>query len=99
VARVKPRLHCFGHVHEGRGALRKTWAPSWNPFDNIQPWQLEESMTPAATKVDLTSRGGRPLRQGKEKTVFVNAAIRDGYYRIENNPWLVNLDLPISGER
>ncbi|KAF1948929.1 Metallo-dependent phosphatase, partial [Byssothecium circinans] len=25
VQRVKPRLHCFGHIHEGRGAARVTW--------------------------------------------------------------------------
>jgi len=98
VARVKPRLHCFGHIHEGRGTMRKTWSSSWSPFDDVQPLRLEESMNPAATMVDLTSRGGQPLRHGKE-TVFVNAAIRDGDYRIENNPWLVRLDLPISDER
>lgn len=98
VARVKPRLHCFGHIHEGRGAVRKSWAPAWSPFDNIQPLRLEDSKTPAATIVDLTSQGGQPLRHGKE-TVFVNAAIRDGSYHIENNPWLVKLDLLISDER
>jgi hypothetical protein len=25
VQRVKPRLHCFGHLHEGRGAMRVGW--------------------------------------------------------------------------
>jgi len=25
VKRAKPRLHCFGHIHEARGALRVAW--------------------------------------------------------------------------
>jgi predicted phosphohydrolase len=25
IQRTKPRLHCFGHVHEGRGSARLTW--------------------------------------------------------------------------
>jgi len=25
VRRAKPRLHCFGHIHDARGALRVSW--------------------------------------------------------------------------
>lgn len=31
VARARPRLHCFGHIHEGWGARLVTWREAENP--------------------------------------------------------------------
>ena len=30
VFRAKPQVHCFGHIHEGRGAKVATWRKSFN---------------------------------------------------------------------
>ena len=49
VARARPQLHCFGHVHEGWGAKLVTWRhhPSENPshftdIDNERSFVLEK---------------------------------------------------------
>ena len=64
IRRVKPRLHCFGHIHEGCGVMKMDWG-------------ADES-TDAAS--DLNSRKDclrvDGLAEGKE-TLFVNAAVSD----------------------
>jgi Icc-related predicted phosphoesterase len=49
VARARPRLHCFGHIHEGWGAKLVTWRhdPSENPshftdIDNERSFVVEK---------------------------------------------------------
>ncbi|KAL2017124.1 hypothetical protein VTK56DRAFT_2596 [Thermocarpiscus australiensis] len=70
LARVRPRLHVCGHVHQARGAERVRWDTDSPGVDDIcteatvERWE-DPSPDPASAKmslVDLTSRGGkRPL--------------------------------------
>jgi len=36
IQRVKPRLHCFGHIHEGRGAARVSWSGIEEEFPSVE---------------------------------------------------------------
>jgi hypothetical protein len=99
VGKVRPRVHCFGHMHEGRGVARIAWKRWWVPFASekvevLGERKAEEHDAAAVEVLDLTDEGGRGVRHGRE-TVFVNAAIRDGGNRIANRPWVVKMDLPI----
>jgi hypothetical protein len=63
VKRAKPRLHCFGHVHEGRGAVEMDWMESGD----------------SDKRARIVPDDGAALSIGKEqertKSVLVNAAI------------------------
>ena len=91
VERCKPRLHCFGHIHEGWGAERLDWVTKdFTPFVSDK----QKILADRSAYVDLSEEGGSPLRWGQE-TLFVNASIMDITYRPSNAPWIVDLDLPV----
>ena len=84
VQRVKPILHCFGHIHESNGA-------------KIIHWE-EPAANKAYLEEDLKENPyPRPLLwdegQG-ERTLAVNATIMTSNYQFENAPWLINIHLP-----
>ncbi|SPQ21307.1 31c15647-f253-4987-8ff3-bb80dffa8805 [Thermothielavioides terrestris] len=68
LARVRPRLHVCGHVHQARGAERVRWdadglgAGDGIPAEaSVERWE-DPSPDPASAKislVDLTARGGK----------------------------------------
>lgn len=101
VERVRPRVHAFGHIHEGRGCARVRWRgwPGWGGRVEV----LEEDVGVGVgggnvvSVLDLTEENGRGLRWGRE-TVFVNAAVRDERSRIANKPWVVKVDLSVVEE-
>ncbi|MCJ1399221.1 hypothetical protein MMC11_002423 [Xylographa trunciseda] len=88
--RCRPRLHCFGHIHEGWGAERRNWDE--NSVQKLQP-SKDVVIQPGGAFVDVSTGGGVPLEFGKE-TLFVNAAIMDVQYQPDNAPWVIDLDLP-----
>ena len=93
VTRCKPRLHCFGHIHEGWGAGRMDWREgAFEKVKNIKSQVFEDR----CASVDISEDGGKPLKWGQE-TLFVNAAIMDIRYNPTNAPWVVDMDLPIRG--
>lgn len=91
--RARPRIHCFGHIHEGWGAQRYDWARnSANPLSANRKSVLKDG----SAQLNLAADGGKPLKFGEE-TVFINAAIMDVSYYPVNAPWVVDLDLPTKG--
>ena len=83
IRRVKPRMHCFGHIHESNGVEIIDWRTQAlggslglknkaNPYPRQFLWEDES----------------------RSRTLAVNAAIMDGNNRPENAPWLISLDLP-----
>ena len=93
--RCRPRLHCFGHIHEGRGAERQDWvSDSTQVLETDRDVEIEKG----STFVDLTSGSGNALMFGKE-TLFVNAAIMNLMYKPLYAPWVVDLDLPAVDEK
>ncbi|KAL9005121.1 MAG: hypothetical protein Q9188_002091 [Gyalolechia gomerana] len=80
ITRAKPLLHCFGHIHEGSGAMLMNWDSSKpctrDHLTNTFPEPLKQEIVPGET------------------SLMVNAAINDGANTPANVPWLVDLLLP-----
>ncbi len=96
--RCRPRLHCFGHIHEGWGAQRVRWREGnelgGNMQDLVESTQTiildhEKIAEEKAASFDCSKEG---LEFGKE-TLMVNASIMTFTYKPWNAPWLVDLDL------
>jgi hypothetical protein len=101
VRRCKPRLHCFGHIHEGWGAQRMTWkegedldVTTQDHLENSEVTQvnMEDNVERRTVRLDVSSEGATPVNFGKE-TLMVNASIMTVAYKPWNSPWLVDMDL------
>ncbi|KAI9931763.1 hypothetical protein MW887_010342 [Aspergillus wentii] len=92
-ARARPKLHVFGHIHEGYGARRMDWSTLDCSAIRCDP---ETVLEDRCAYYDVSSEGARPLKPCKE-TLFVNASVVDIKYNPINAPWLVDLDLPVAG--
>lgn len=109
IARARPRMHCFGHIHEGWGAKLITWRqkPSAKPshltdIDNERSRtiaklsQMLKEVTQAPSGILTTNHcysDRNPVEMGLQ-TVFVNAAIEGEEDLPIQPPWIVELDLP-----
>ncbi|KAI1955009.1 hypothetical protein LOZ12_000890 [Ophidiomyces ophidiicola] len=90
VGRAKPLIHCFGHIHEGHGAVRMNWN------SEISETILQDGDAELKNRgafVDVSGDSDNPLKFGTE-TLFVNAAILTVSYQPLNAPWVVDVDLP-----
>lgn len=100
VRRARPRLHVFGHIHEGYGAGRMRWGNDGGEedrFEGIRP-DPESALENRGVFYDASGSGdgAMPLRFGEE-TLFVNASVVTVRYQPVNAPWVVDLDLPVGG--
>lgn len=93
VQRCRPRLHCFGHIHEGWGAEKMNWSNKTSEKIEVDQARI---LAQRSSYLDLSDTG-LALKFGVE-TVFVNAAIMNKSYRPRNAPWVVDLDLPLVAE-
>ncbi len=103
VERCRPRLHCFGHIHEGWGAERVQWASTtdgWTDFEEVESIRTDAKETKKERRAyfDASRESGRPLRFGEE-TLLVNASIMDVQYNPVNAPWVVDIELPLAEGR
>lgn len=99
--RCKPRMYCFGHIHEAWGAQRVEWEDGEEidvskekhvkKAESIVTSHEKMSRERAAT-IDVSQSSDRPLEYGKE-TLMINASIMSIIYRPSQGPWLVDLDL------
>ncbi|KAF2654142.1 Metallo-dependent phosphatase [Lophiostoma macrostomum CBS 122681] len=99
VARVKPRLHCFGHIHGGYGAQRIEFTGAEGEEDGMKPLEKEwvgknqakrkgfSCLSPES--LERWSRGGQML--------CVNVTIMDAEGEATNMPWVVDMELPARG--
>jgi hypothetical protein len=108
VARAKPLVHCFGHIHEGWGAETVTWNDALGTKGNDtieqfkgQGWKkhIKEVERVEVVEKDVKEQrsvfvDGTGIRRG-EQTLLVNAAIMDVGYSPVNAPFIVDLDLPM----
>lgn len=109
VARVRPRLHCFGHVHEGRGAMMVAWKermsikPTYSAeIDGKKTSMIERLSTSdveaghddsGCSKIDLSLHDLVEMEKGAS-TLFVNAAIAGTSKIPVQAPWIVDIELP-----
>lgn len=89
VRRCRPRLHCFGHIHEGWGAQRIHWDK--RTIENATPGR-DQMLKNRSAYLPAHKDGPAPLVFGEE-TIFVNASIMNLNYRPVNAPWVVDMDL------
>ena len=91
IRRVRPVMHCFGHIHEGHGIE----IISWN--EPVTRQKKDESAQPSLEKAQIENPYPLPYgwtgNQG-EQTLAINASIMTGEYKPENPPWLIDVDLP-----
>ncbi|OIW33662.1 hypothetical protein CONLIGDRAFT_187018 [Coniochaeta ligniaria NRRL 30616] len=110
VAGARPRMHCFGHIHEGWGAELVSWddGTRGNTVVARQKIETRDSVQGSLGYVQtslcggVTQRegnGGRPrcerLRPG-EQTLFVNAALETQDETEMRLPWVVEMELPVA---
>ena len=99
--RCKPRLHCFGHIHEAWGAQRVGWkegdeldVKTEEHVQRADAVEFDRGMMAEerAASVDICHGARTAVEFGKE-TLMVNASIMTVTYKPWNGPWLVDLDL------
>lgn len=82
IARVRPKMHCFGHIHEGHGTQIATF---------------HHSKTATIKNVETAEKKGLPYisttsaADGDNMTVLVNAAIMTHGDEENNKPWVVDM--------
>jgi len=81
--RVKPKLHCFGHIHEGYGAITISWDGDSQVREISKITQLLK-----CNYIDA-----QPERY-HNKSIYVNAAIEGEGGAFSNAPFIVDLMLP-----
>ncbi|KAH7117111.1 Metallo-dependent phosphatase-like protein [Dendryphion nanum] len=103
--RCRPRLHCFGHIHEAWGAERVRWKEGdgdegggrekWEDYvERKEEVAVDETKMKedGAVFIDITKEGGNEVVFGTE-TMMVNASIMTHSYTPHQGPWVVDLDL------
>ena len=92
--RVRPVMHCFGHIHEGNGIEVIEWKK--HPAGKSPPSELD-AVHKYFEEDPIENPYPEPFvwKHGHgERTLAVNAAIMTQEYKPENAPWLISLDLP-----
>jgi 3',5'-cyclic AMP phosphodiesterase CpdA len=88
--RVRPRLHCFGHVHPGNGMKVEDWGSTTRTVSKEDASKQQEPL------VNLYPNPMNPALIHGQQSLMVNAAIMDDHNNPVNTPWLVDLELPLS---
>lgn len=109
VAQAKPKVHCFGHIHEAWGGKLVAWreqipdAPShFTAIDNGKSRVIERKFDVIDEErlVKYQAKGYREIDDVKigqsEQTLFVNAAIEGSKEGQQQLPWMLNIQLPQS---
>jgi hypothetical protein len=87
VSRARPKLYCFGHIHEAYGMELISWKDDKSLIgQSAYKSRIEhENNYPNASSLSI--------RHGEE-TLMVNAAIMNLGYKPTRSPWLLDLELP-----
>jgi Icc-related predicted phosphoesterase len=103
IARTKPRLHCFGHIHKAWGAKLVTWretlsqTPShFTDIDNSKSTVLGNvsQLNSARQNSDVACySAGCSMQTPDQQTLFVNAAFQ-GISGTNQVPWVIGVPLP-----
>ncbi|KAJ5808002.1 hypothetical protein N7474_009271 [Penicillium riverlandense] len=81
--RARPRLHVFGHIHEGYGAARGTWdafAEGGVRLEDVKT-DPEDVLERRGAFCDLSTEGGSHLGLGRRRSLLTQASIRCGINR------------------
>ncbi|MCJ1418014.1 hypothetical protein MMC32_004359 [Xylographa parallela] len=96
IRRVKPMMHCFGHIHECNGIE----VIEWQKFAAGEAPRSEANLVNKCFgEVPNENPYPRPFAWNPghgQRTLAVNASIMTVRYKPDNAPWLISLDLPCS---
>jgi hypothetical protein len=90
VARARPQVHCFGHIHEGWGAKLVSWRDDhgeepnhFTAIDNNKSYVVEKlaNLTPSRfdTEEELEQRRGKLARYDKDRCYMTSHCRGDEY--------------------
>lgn len=95
VRRVKPLMHCFGHIHESHG----TKIVDWKKSATNEPQHQKKVAVHRHFEEDWTVNPYPRLFECKQKygerTLAVIAAFKTADNRPDNAHWLINLELAL----
>ncbi|KAK6431229.1 hypothetical protein LTR95_012614 [Oleoguttula sp. CCFEE 5521] len=100
VREIRPRLHVFGHCHEGRGAEVVHWEePAENGEFRRTDWRDPGVANKKQSLFDLTgARGGQSLTAGAD-SALVNVSVMARSWgqggKAFNKPIVVDIDIPL----
>lgn len=101
VRQARPRVHCFGHIHEAAGYAVATWNSTKRgdkeAGDLLTDEVVEHVSEPGKGLLRQLSlskgdSGDIGLENGRQ-TLFINAAVMDTRLRPYQSPWVLDLDL------
>ncbi|KAI9773689.1 MAG: hypothetical protein M1840_006963 [Geoglossum simile] len=107
ISRARPRLHCFGHIHESWGAERVRWEERGEEEAGYREgeWKIgkrerfendsEETLRERAVCMDVGRESREPLVWGQE-TLFVNASVMTWESQPLQAPWRIDIELPLA---
>jgi hypothetical protein len=109
--RIRPRLHCFGHIHEGWGCERVHWEKSGAEAGELgEATEVIGSLSAHGTAVQKpdnvavleqraayidVSSESTQPLQVGKETLLVNSCIMSVSYKADGAGWLVDIDLPL----
>lgn len=97
LGRARPKLACWGHIHEAYGMNLIKWKKDDNEIeiegekylgDAVEKQSSQENAYPAIS-------GTWDIKHGEE-TLMVNSAIMDLAYRPAHSPWIFDIELPVA---
>ncbi|KAH7323571.1 Metallo-dependent phosphatase-like protein [Rhexocercosporidium sp. MPI-PUGE-AT-0058] len=101
IARTKPLLHCFGHIHDAHGAYRIRWQENKSTAEELAIAGSHSYIAEPILDSEKTNRGygifpisDEPVIVPQEETLVVNASIGNERGKRVHSPWLVELQLP-----
>jgi hypothetical protein len=106
ISRVRPRLHCFGHIHSPRRGFYEAYVLRYGgeaeldadaePIGSISKIWIGENSCRKKGFRSLTPGAAQEFRENKQQTLCINAAMEgDKPGLLEHPPWLVELNLPV----
>jgi hypothetical protein len=104
IARTKPRLHCFGHIHQRSSGFYEAHRLEYDgsreldgdaePISNVKrDWVGKNSSHRNGFR--RLSPGDTERFRNSKQTLCVNAAMEGEKGVLEHPPWMVDLDLPV----
>ncbi len=95
LSRARPKLHCFGHIHEAMGASVIMWRnEEEGGVRQVGSWAIDDRV-PCSNPYPQPLFKQIPVGKG---TLVINASIQDGgaQYAWNNDPWIVQLELEVN---
>ncbi len=91
--RAKPRMHCYGHIHEGHGMKVVEWESEAGGIGHLSDEEQGKSQGQVESSNVYPEPQHFSIVHGQQ-TLMVNAAIMNAKNKPTNAPWLVDLELP-----